>query len=520
MDPISNGRAAHSIRIKLRGHLDPGVYPCPPWQNNGCDITVWATDSNSGFIPSLSVVDPITNADQGATLSWGEADDPQASQWAFRLTTANSSSITSQANLTIPNQTHSWEIFTPTLQKSDGSYVGVSGSGGASFVSALDLSGNQLWSSSIGRGQATPQYVLADSSVVTQQYDAQGNGPFEVSYDASGNVVPNPAAADATFSWKGAYRMGSVESVEDSVIPLDLSFGAVVGGNLTGNGTAMQHHSFGLFWCGTGYLEQGLGSQCTDGIKFSYVANPADFNIGQAQDFSAAYPDWVQLIEASALKALQNAFKSYPISAKLATFHTTLFQNQVPDQEFVTYVVGTWPVPTAGYDYPLTNSARIYYFEPMGEAQRALGYPEGQGPNCGRDWCNFTPAYPPNSPQAIADFRKLVVAIGTGIGNGIAHEAGHYLHGQAPPNGSPLFPYLDCGPGAVGFLPQPTHCEADNNFVYNFWNLSGLPQDPSNTSSNGSQFFFVDVPGHPIHWGPANKCWIEKWTHSDTKDCQ
>jgi hypothetical protein len=54
-------------------------------------------------------------------------------------------------------------------------------------------------------------------------------------------------------------------------------------------------------------------------------------------------------------------------------------------------------------------------------------------------------------------------------------------------------------------------CENNNNYVYNFWSCKGYPQYPDNPNDKGAggQFFYVDVPGHPIHWPPSNVCWLE-----------
>jgi len=48
-----------------------------------------------------------------------------------------------------------------------------------------------------------------------------------------------------------------------------------------------------------------------------------------------------------------------------------------------------------------------------------------------------------------------------------------------------------------------------DNFVYNFFNGSGYPQD--GPDSSGAQFKYVTVQGTPsIHWGPAEKCAISR----------
>jgi hypothetical protein len=81
---------------------------------------------------------------------------------------------------------------------------------------------------------------------------------------------------------------------------------------------------------------------------------------------------------------------------------------------------------------------------------------------------------------------------------------------------------MDCGlanPGGSG-LPQHIGCDDNDNFVYEFYKAVGLPQDPANAYGDGGQFFYVDVPGHPIHWGHSNDCWLRKWVGANTDGCQ
>jgi hypothetical protein len=68
------------------------------------------------------------------------------------LTFASGNGVTSQMNVNIVDQERSWDLFWPTLQRSDGSYIGTAGWGNQTYVVALDTSRNPLWSSSIGNG--------------------------------------------------------------------------------------------------------------------------------------------------------------------------------------------------------------------------------------------------------------------------------------------------------------------------------------------------------------------------------
>src|SRR5580700_7648273 len=53
-----------------------------------------------------------------------------------------------------------------------------------------------------------------------------------------------------TLSWKGAYHLGSDDSVVPQPVVIAPSFAAVLAGNLTGNGSPDVHNTIGLFWCG------------------------------------------------------------------------------------------------------------------------------------------------------------------------------------------------------------------------------------------------------------------------------
>jgi hypothetical protein len=293
------------------------------------------------------------------------------------------------------------------------------------------------------------------------------------------------------------------------------SFAAVLGGNFSSNGTAAVAHSFGLFWCGTGYAETGSCTGRSDGddVVFGYVGNPIDSNISQLQNFASAHPDWVATIESEALKAFKSAFSSYPITMHIGSTH---FQGgtQVRDQEFGQYVVGHWPTPSTGKSFPLSGSSNLYYLQFMGDAQAALGSPVGQYPNCGQ--CRFQPTYQtPLAPGSLPDFQLLVKTIGKAIGNAAAHETGHLLE-VIHPNGGPGFQYMDCG--LANPDPNGAHaCENGDNFVYNFFFANGVPQSSSDPS--GGQFFYIDPPGHTIHWGPTNKCWLTTYATPGSK-CQ
>ncbi|MCI0349861.1 MAG: PQQ-like beta-propeller repeat protein, partial [Acidobacteriales bacterium] len=269
-------------------------------------------------------------------------------------------------------------------------------------------------------------------------------------------------------------------------------------------------HTFAIFWCGAGFCD-GNGVATGDDVVFSYYPSSQASDSADFYNFSTDHRDWVNMIQNEAIDSFRQAFAKYPIEFRHGTTHTEFSTEQgelfkkVPDQEFTAFVVGDWPPPGAGVGSLNTGIARVFYFAFMLDAQTALGHPELP---TGGGWISFSPSYPPANAQGMSDFQTLMKAIGRGIGNAAAHEAGHFLQGRFV--GGVRFPYMDCGEGRNVGLPPVVPCEGNNNFVYNFWSASGFPQEGG--TSNGGQFFYIDQPGAPvIHWGPANDCWLKNY---------
>src|SRR5256885_663657 len=155
-----------------------------------------------------------------------------------------------------------------------------------------------------------PQMATVDGGII-----ATSGGSFDpisgtfvtgaaTTFDSTGSATGQLPTLP-TYSWKAAYQRGSVESVRVPAPTLAFTFSAFSGGNLTNNGTAFVHHSFGLFWCGTGYLGQGYFGPCTQGngndIQWGYYpefnenrCNTAACGPGAVQDFSRDHPEWVR----------------------------------------------------------------------------------------------------------------------------------------------------------------------------------------------------------------------------------
>ncbi len=343
----------------------------------------------------------------------------------------------------------------------------------------------------------------------------------DVRLDSSGQVTSSTVTGGVglTYSWQGGWNTllnGLITGFVLPPIPVStISEWAEPGASSSQNSKAVVHHTLGIFWCGTEFAAQGYvaNSPCTQGngndIQWAYY--PKASGISALQNFSSNQ-QWVGVIIAAAFKAFRNAYAKYGVQVSLATQ-----TNNNPDQEYTAYVLGNYPYPAAGQRFLGTSSSGVYYFAFMEDAQDALGGPEN--PSTGAGWVSYSPSYP---PQDTAGFVNLLVALGTGLGNGAAHEMGHWLElvTNIPSNGSQGLPFMDCGLGNAGDSnrPTPIACENNDNFVYAFFGEDGLPQDPTNPTSTGGMFFFGVLGGtpgvpvqSPIHWGPGDVCWIQNY---------
>lgn len=244
------------------------------------------------------------------------------------------------------------------------------------------------------------------------------------------------------FSWKGAYRLGSAESVvtDFDLATIATSFAAVSGGNLTGNGFSLSHHTFGLVFCGP---DPGDGTCLSSpslnltNMMFSYLPNIDGSNYTQACDFSQslpsnsskAHPEWVTTIKNRALNTYMAAFANLPaiVSRRLKPTMQYGGSNN-PAFEHTVYIDGSWvnigePCSATGATIDHRNSAVHYPAMDCG-AQMVL-------------------ASHPLITDTVA-MQPLVTAIGIGIGNAAVHETGHQLMYGAPYNNFPL-EYMDCG---------------------------------------------------------------------------
>jgi hypothetical protein len=379
----------------------------------------------------------------------------------------------------------------PVLQAQDGSFFGTDNT--YSNLIRFSQSGNTIWSVP----NDSPQIATADGGVI---------GSSGITYDNQGRATGQTANMP-TYSWKGAYQDGPVTSLAAVFPNIAPVFAAFAGGSPTGGGTAVPVHAFGLFWCGTGFAEQGQCDPDDAAVDFSYSPTPSSGVTIPNKSSFLNHPAWVGLVENSALTAFRKAYATFPVMVTLATSPS--------DKEFVAKIVGNPNYPGTGH-YDGAGEARVWYWATLDSAEQALGQSQS-GNGCGaRDgtWTPFTPSYP---PQDTARFVQLLTALGTGIGNAAVHESGHYLATKVI-NGQVGLPMIDCGASTEN--KRGISCANNVNFVYEFFWDSGYPQCPDNPQGLGGQFRYVNetVPGAiPIQWEPPDETWIRNWVRGLSK---
>jgi len=426
----------------------------------------------------------------------------------------------------------------------------VLGENGAAFAVGLSLgtADHNAISFDMNSGQVVWSYQSSAPNVISMIAATPGGGLVAQEGDNDGQAVlhfdsKGQASHDSIIGsgsgfgidWQGRLYDRLLGSISAPPIPVTWANDwAEPNGNSSGTKGGVFHHSFGLFWCGSGHALQGYAavnpSPCTQGngndIQWGYYPEasgscaPATCGITALKNFSADHPDWVSIVESEAIKSFKAAFAKYPIQVQLATqgpycpLVIRCSAISTPDQEYTVYILGDYPFPAAGKLFS-DSASTVYYFALMEGAQEALGR---LGGNAEPNWVDFSPIYPPQDTAAFVD---LLRAMGRGIGNAAAHEIGHHLEliKTIKSNGFQGLPFMDCGlnPGNKRQGSGPLNCENGNNFVYGFYNSDGFPQYGTPTDSGGMFFYGVPggTPGVPvqptIHWGPSDILWLQNY---------
>lgn len=421
-------------------------------------------------------VTAIANGDTGILLNW-DLYLESTEEIVHGMALTDGTSLTQITAPEVPGELG----FAVALQLQNGSFIGTAGDGTEyTHIVAFDQAGGLLWSL---YGMYDPKIATADGGLIAaSRYDGSA-----VILDQNGNVTGQMASMP-TYSWKGAYELGSTRSV---VPAFDLAFMATTfaaagNGNLTGNGFSLAHHTFGLVFCGPapGDGNCPLG---TEQVTFAYLPVIDDTNYRQAVAFTSDYPGWVTTIKARAYGQFRAAFDKLPaiVAAKERTYPLYGGSTEVTSFRTTHYITGEWVLPGAyergdegypanGYWPFLAMFSRVYYLPIMGNAQQALGYVHG----------SYTPVSPAYNPPPMTDpdkkqqFAELVSAIGYAIGNAAAHETGH-IH---------RLPGIDC---------LINRCEAED--VYEL-----------DSSGSNHEWWYAPVPGRHLHWSHSGRCKLQK----------
>lgn len=417
---------------------------------------------------------------------------------------------TSASPISPPEVPGQCDSIAPVLQAQDGSFVGAVSTGEyctSQTMIAFDAAGAVRWSVS---GNYTPKIATADGGFIATTEDGSA-----VTFDLSGNAT-GQIANFPTYSWKGAYQVGSVLSVVAPFANAAFTYATFKDGNISGNRTYTRTTRFGLAWCGTNF-PGGLSSCGSDTEDLAFLYHNICHGTLPDADFTTEHPEWIQIIQYHALETLRDAFRKYAISVEVASKNgkATWAECQIDpacsgttfaDQGHVVRVAGDLNNPPFGKTYgpsenPLfgtpVNASNVYYYPIMTNSVAAWWSKDS--PSNDSNWCPTYSLQP--SATDLQKFNKIMKTIGVAIGNMAAHEVGHHLS---------RFPYMDCRPGG---------CQDNDNFVYNFYSGMATPSNPSNPGdpANGGLFFYgLDV--NPIHWGQRNDCYLTNWAQNEVTE--
>jgi hypothetical protein len=266
--------------------------------------------------------------------------------------------------------------------------------------------------------------------------------------------------AFAMFTWLAAYPALAVWIYPE--------------GNAEGQNIATAVTTMKLVWCGTGYGTDGTEGVCGGGglgIVFGYADDPSPTH--PLVDFSATHRDWVDLVQNTAQRAYADAFPYRSVY--------TIPRGSTKVADHTVAVTGRFRSDQAPGETPLGQHAVsfIYYPHVLYNAELALDPGGGSA--------RFVPV-------SHVDYRRLLAALGRGIGNTAAHETGHQLS----------LPGMDCGNREA---PDKIPCEGGSNRVYNFFSGPGKSPDPTDPIwSGGAQFFYL--PDVALGWTPSAACFF------------
>jgi len=192
-------------------------------------ITDWANGCSEMYGVGVEM---ITNGDSGILLSWNADQYYSPYGTLHGMALINGASVSLIGAPGVPNQT----FFSPSLQTGAGWFVGsATDASENSFMVAFDSAGTVHWSVS---GYYNPQIATPDGGVIATSYD---DGTISV-FSPSGTITEQLTSLP-THSWTGIQYQVTADSLQSVVEPLRLpngsSYWASLGGNPSGNGTAI-----------------------------------------------------------------------------------------------------------------------------------------------------------------------------------------------------------------------------------------------------------------------------------------
>ncbi len=283
--------------------------------------------SVSGYV-DLESPGVITNADTGTLVTYSAiygCADPETDPGQETYTIPMMALTTGTGVSVLPAPTLGGATpVEPDLQAQDGSFVGtIYDDSSNEYMIAFDQAGGVRWTVP----NYSPLMATADGGVI-----ATSDGVSATIFDQNGSATGQMANMP-TYSWKGdAYQIGSVEQVLQLPLYAALGFWSFVGGNNSGNGTAVNQQWFPPL------------KSCTD--KGGNCQGP----LGPADLLWNAKADLVSQLAND--QACSDAAKQYVFSKIPYGF----FQSPIVGSDFISYVQGT----RRFYDGPKSTLDEMY----------------------------------------------------------------------------------------------------------------------------------------------------------------
>jgi hypothetical protein len=205
------------------------------------------SEGSGGGTYLTQFTDPLTNADQGAIVTWNQGVSPFFTQTTYtdvngnvtttgsvpgadydeaHVTTINGSQVGSDNALQVAGR-ETQAYVRPVLQHENGDYIAWASS---RKLIAFNAAGAVKWTKEVLTG-ADPLYALADGSTVYREGVYRNIPKQLVTLDANGNEQSRDSDQGLVPSWRGfTYQSGSVISVQQRPLNSARTFASVASG--------------------------------------------------------------------------------------------------------------------------------------------------------------------------------------------------------------------------------------------------------------------------------------------------